>query len=337
MTIILIGVLALIGLSIFLNGLTDAPNALAAVISTRVLSPKLAILVGMIFNLIGIFALGSAVAQTIARIADFGTGTQALVALGAVELAIIVWSVFAWHNGIPTSGTHAMVSALMGAGLAFNGLSSLNLDSIILVVIGMVVSTLVGFGLSLIVTKAIERFFRNLKRRPANRLFSIGQIVSVSLITLSNGAQDGQKYIGILYFALVLGGVYPATMTGNIDFPIWVMPFIAVLMTLGISAGGYRVIKRLGMKMVHLEKHQGFAAELVASISMIVSTLFGIPLSITHIKGASMMGAGAAKGFNQVKWQVAKEILIAWIVTFPVCMAMGFVFSTVLRMIFMMF
>ncbi len=333
MSTLIIIIIVLVGISIFLNGLTDAPNALAAVISTRVLNPRVAILVGMIFNLLGIFVLGSSVAATIANIADIGTGVEALAALGGAQLSLILWSFVAWRYGIPTSGTHAMVSSLVGAGIGYNGLAAINPAAVNKVLIGMLVSTLAGFAASFLVTKFIEISCKNMRRRPANRIFSIGQIVSVSLITLSNGAQDGQKFMGIIYFALVVGGVYPATIANQIEFPFWVMPLIAVIMTLGISAGGYRVIRRLGMKMVRLEKYQGFSAEIVASVSMIVSTLFGVPLSITHIKGASMMGAGASRGINRVKWNVAKDIVLAWIFTFPICMLLGYAFSTMFRII----
>jgi PiT family inorganic phosphate transporter len=333
MSIILLIVVLLIGVSIFINGLTDAPNALAAVISTRVLNPKAAIVIGMIFNLLGVFLLGSAVAMTMANIVTIGTGRDALVTLGGVQLSVIIWALVAWRYGIPTSGTHALIAALMGAGISINGVSALNMNSINKVIIGMAISSFVGFALSLLTTKFIEFSCKNVKRRVANKFFSLGQIISVSLMTFSNGAQDGQKYMGILYLALVIGGIYPANMSGNIKIPIWIMMFCAFLMTVGISAGGYRIIKKMGMEMVHLEKYQGFAAEVVASGSMIVSTLFGIPMSSTNIKGASMMGAGASKGINKVKWNVAKEMILAWVLTFPICMILGFVFSTLSRRI----
>lgn len=337
MSALLIIVIGLIGVSIFLNGLTDAPNALAAVISTRVLSPKAAIFVGMVFNLLGIFVLGYAVAATMANIASIGSGPAALVTLAGVQLAMIVWALLAWRYGIPTSSTHSMVSALIGAGIGYGGLVTINLDSIVKVVLGMVISTLVGYGLSFAITNIIKTTCRNMRRHAANRIFSIGQIVSVCLITMANGAQDGQKFLGIIYFALVVSETYPLPGSGVIEFPLWVLPLIALIMSAGISAGGYRVIKRLGMKMVHLEKYQGFAAEMVASISMIASTLFGIPLSITHTKGASMMGAGAANGLNRVNWTVAKEIIMAWLITFPVCVTLGYVFSLGLRTLWLIF
>ena len=334
---LLVGVVGLIAISIFLNGLTDAPNALAAVISTRVLSPRAAIMVGMFFNLLGVFVLGSAVAATMANIAVVGEGTAALLGLAGVELALISWSFLAWRYGIPTSTTHAMVAALMGAGIAYNGFGAINPDALAKVVLGMVGSTVVGYGMSFGVTKIIRLSCRNVRRHKANRFFSLGQIGSVALVSLANGAQDGQKFLGIIYFALVVSGLYPEATTQSLEFPFWVLPLIALIMSAGISAGGYRVIKRLGMKMVHLEKYQGFAAEIVASTSMIVATLGGIPLSITHIKGASLLGAGAANGLNKVNWNVAKEIGLAWLITFPACTFLGWLFSIGLNSLWMLF
>ncbi|MDD4402461.1 MAG: inorganic phosphate transporter, partial [Desulfitobacteriaceae bacterium] len=136
---------------------------------------------------------------------------------------------------------------------------------------------------------------------------------------------------------LIIGGIYPDNMSENIVIPVWIKMFCALLMAVGMSVGGYRIIKKMGMEMVNLEKYQGFAAEVVASGSMIVSTLFGIPLSSTHVKGTAMMGAGASKGINKVKWQVAKEIILAWLFTLPICTVLGYIFSMLFRWIFINF
>ncbi len=331
MSIILVIVVLLIGGSTLINGLTDAPNNLAAVISTRVLKPNAALILGVVFNTIGVFFLGSAVAMTMANMVTIGTGRDALITLGAVQLSVVLWAGTAWRYGIPTSSTHALIAALMGAGISFNGMAAINADSIKKVLIGMVIASVVGFAISLLTTKLIAFSCKNVKRRVADKFFSYGQIVSVALMTLSNGAQDGQKFMGIIYFALVLGGIYPEIMSENIVIPVWIKTFCAILV------GGYRIIKKMGMEMVNLEKYQGFAAEVVASSSMIVSTLFGIPLSSTHVKGTAMMGAGASKGINKVNWTVAKDVILAWFFTFPICIALGYIFSILFRWIFTYF
>ncbi|SHJ67804.1 inorganic phosphate transporter [Parasporobacterium paucivorans] len=334
MSIALIVVVFLICFSVFVNGWTDAPNALAAVISTRVLKPRAAIVLGIVFNTLGVFVLGSSVAVTMANIVTIGTGRDALVTLGAVQFAVIIWIITAWRFGIPASGTHAMVAALLGAGISVDGMNALNMEYVFKVLIGMLSATLAGFTLSFIATKMIRFSSKNIKRGPADRFFSAGQICSASLMIFSNGAQDGQKFMGIFYLALVLGGRYPEDISSGFTIPIWIMLLCAILMAAGISSAGYRIIKRMGMEMVQLEKYQGFAAELVSSGSMIVSTLVGIPMSSTNVKSAAMIGAGAVKGINKVKWGVARDIMIAWALTFPICILLGFLLAELFRFIF---
>jgi PiT family inorganic phosphate transporter len=152
-------------------------------------------------------------------------------------------------------------------------------------------------------------------------------------MAFSHGAQDGQKFMGVLYLALVIGGVYTNNTSGNMDIPIWIMVLCSLLMAVGTSIGGYRIIKTMGMDMVKLEKYQGFAAEVVASSSMIAATLFGIPLSTTNTKATAMMGAGASKGINTVNWGIAREMVLAWILTFPACLVLGYIFATIFRII----
>lgn len=333
MNIILIIVVLLVCGSIFVNGWTDAPNAIATVVSTRVLRPRAAIALGAVFNLLGIFLMGSAVAATTANIVNIGTGKEALVTLGAAQLSIIIWAVSAWRYGIPTSESHALIAGLMGAGMSLNGIDAFNWDSLKKVLIGLIISSVIGFVFGLLGTKSIASLFKNAKRRAANKFFSRGQIVSASLMAFSHGAQDGQKFMGVLYLALVIGGVYPDNISGNINIPIWIMLLCSILMAVGTSIGGYRIIKTMGMDMVRLEKYQGFSAEVVASTSMLIATIFGIPLSTTNTKATAMMGAGASKGMNNVNWGVAKEMIIAWVLTFPACLFLGYVFASFFRMI----
>lgn len=333
MNIMLIVVVLLICGSIFVNGWTDAPNAIATVVSTRVLKPRSAIILGAVFNLLGIFLMGSAVATTTASIVSIGTGQEALVTLGAAQLSIILWAVSAWRFGIPTSESHALIAGLMGAGMSLNGVSAFNWGSLQKVLIGLFISSVIGFGLGLLGTKSIASLFKNAKRRAANKFFSKGQIASASLMAFAHGAQDGQKFMGVLYLALVIGGIYPESLSGTINIPFWILLLCAVLMGVGTSIGGYRIIKTMGMDMVQLEKYQGFSAEVVASTSMLVATFFGIPLSTTNTKGAAMMGAGASKGFNKVNWGIAKEMILAWVLTFPACLFLGYVFASFFRMI----
>lgn len=335
MTFALVIVIILVCASIFVNGWTDAPNAIATVISTRVLNPKAAVVLGAILNFAGIFLMGTAVATTMANFIDITNTSEALVTLGAAQLSIVLWSLSAWKFGIPTSESHALIAGLMGAGISLNGIKAFQWGPVQKVLIGLFISTVVGFGFALLFTKLVEIFCKNVSRRKADRFFSIGQIVSASLMAFSHGAQDGQKFIGVLYLALVVGGVYAAVPAGAaITVPIWIMILSAVVMATGTSIGGYRIIKKMGLEMVNIKKYQGFSAEIVASGSMLVATLFGIPLSTTNTIGTALMGAGAARGIDKVNWGIAREMFTAWILTFPACLILGYVFSTVFRMIF---
>lgn len=334
MQIGLIVVIFLVCCSIFVNGWTDSPNAIATVISTRVLSPKAAIILAAVFNLLGVMLMGTAVASTTASIVTIGTGSDALVTLAAAQLAIVIWSVSAWRFGIPTSESHALIAGLMGAGISLNGIEAFNWASFQKVLIGLGISSVVGFVLGFLGTRAIEVTCKNVKRRPANKFFSGGQVVSASLMAFSHGAQDGQKFIGVFYLALVVGGIYTAPAGSALAIPIWMMILCSLVMAVGTSVGGYRIIKTMGMDMVHLEKYQGFAAEIVASGSMLAATIWGIPLSTTNTKATAMMGAGASKGVGAVNWGIAKEMVIAWVLTFPACLLLGYVFASLFRMIF---
>ncbi len=335
MAFALVVVVILVCASIFVNGWTDAPNAIATVISTRVLSPKAAVILGAVFNLLGIFLMGTAVATTMADLVDIGKTSDALITLAAAQLSIVLWSVSAWKFGIPTSESHALIAGLMGAGISLNGIEAFQWGPVQKVLLGLFISTVVGFGFALLATKLIEVICKRMNRKKTDKFFSVGQVLSASLMAFSHGAQDGQKFMGVLYLALVIGGVFTATPAGTaVSIPFWIMLLCALIMTAGTSVGGYRIIKTMGMDMVNLEKYQGFAAEIVASGSMIVATLFGIPLSTTNTKGTAMMGAGAAKGIDKVNWGIAKEMFTAWILTFPACLLLGYAFSTIFRMIF---
>ena len=333
MQLILPIALALVCASIFVNGWTDAPNAIATVVSTRVLSPRVAVIMATVCNLIGITCFGSAVASTIANLVDVGTGTNPLIAICAAQLSIVFWSLTAWKYGIPTSESHALIAGLMGAGMAYNGLAAFNWSSVSKVLWGIFISTVIGFAATYVVTKLVGFLFRRMKRAKANRVFTIGQIFSAGLMAVSHGAQDGQKFMGV--FVLVLLLAKNESIPQYIPIPFWVMLLCSLVMAVGTSVGGYRIIKTMGIDMVKLEKYQGFSAEIVASACMLIATVkSGIPLSTTNTKGTAMMGAGAARRFSDVNWGIAKEMVLAWVLTFPICMFLGFAMTKLFILIF---
>ena len=333
MSLVLIVALLLVCASIFVNGWTDAPNAIATVISTRVMRPRAAVIMATIFNLVGIMAFGSAVASTIANLVNVGTGANPLIAICAAQLSIVIWSVSAWKFGIPTSESHALIAGLMGSGIAYNGISAFNIPQFEKVIWGIVIATVVGFFATFLFTKLIRFLFRRAKRVKSNRFFSGGQIVSAALMATSHGAQDGQKFMGVFVLVILLAN--NQSIPAQISIPLWVMMLTALVMGIGTSIGGYRIIKTMGIDMVKLEKYQGFSAEIVASVCMLVTTVAsGIPLSTTNTKGAAMMGAGAARKFSDVNWGVAREMVLAWVLTFPVCMGLGYVMTKLFIVLF---
>lgn len=329
----LIVTVVLVCASIFVNGWTDAPNAIATVVSTRVLPPKAAVVMAAVFNLVGVMGFGTAVASTIANLVNIGTGSNALVAIAAAQLSIVIWAVSAWKFGIPTSESHALIAGLMGAGIAYNGVAAFKLAEFQKVLVGLVISTVVGFVAGYIVTKIVGYLFRNMQRRKANVFFSWGQVFSAALMATSHGAQDGQKFMGVMVLVMILAKGQP--VPESLEIPLWVMLICSLIMAIGTSIGGYRIIKTMGMDMVKLEKYQGFSAEIVASLCMLATTVFsGIPLSTTNTKGTAMMGAGAARRFSDVNWGIAQEMVVAWVLTFPACLLLGYTMAKLFIMIF---
>ncbi len=328
----LVIVIVLVCASIFVNGWTDAPNAITTVVSTRVLSPKAAVGLAAVFNLLGVLLMGTAVAETISRIIDLQPGNDALITLAAAQIAIVSWAVGAWRFGIPTSESHALIAGLTGAALAGGGgFAAVSWEAWKLVLWGLGISSVLGFITGWLATVGVTKVFGKMKRQTANKFFSYGQVVSASAMAFSHGAQDGQKFMGVLAFALMMGGVIPA---GTFTIPIWIMVGCSLMMAIGTSIGGYRIIKTMGMDMVKIEKYQGFASEIAASTCMLASTVIGIPLSTTNTKGTALMGAAAARRMSNVNWGIVKEMLLAWVLTFPACGLIGYLMALLLHAIF---
>ncbi len=328
----LVFVILLICCSIFVNGWTDAPNALTTVVSTRVLSPRKAVILAAIFNLLGVLLMGTAVAETITKIIELSPGKDGLVTLAAAQIAIVSWAVGAWKFGIPTSESHALIAGLTGAALANGGIASVSWAEWQKVLIGLGISSILGFVSGWLMTVAVAKGFSHVSRHKANRFFSIGQVVSAAAMAFSHGAQDGQKFVGIWAFAMMLGGmIAPGS---HMVIPIWVMVACSMIMAVGTSIGGYRIIKTMGMDMVKIEKYQGFSAEIAASACMIGATIMGIPLSTTNTKGTAILGAAAARRVSNVNWNIVKEMILAWVLTFPACALIGYLMALLMNAIF---
>lgn len=326
---------------IFVNGWTDAPNAIATVVSTRVLSPSLAVKIAVIFNFFGAFAmtmLNAKVAATINNIVDFSdsSGNEALVVFAAAMFAIVLWAVLAWAFGIPTSESHALIAGVTGGAIALGGASSVNKSQWALVLVGLLISSILGFVAGFISSKIIEITCKNMKRKNANKVFGVGQIFGAVSMSFMHGAQDGQKFMGT--FLLGLSLYDPSSVNtgadGNFIIPFWLIALCSVVMGLGTSVGGYKIIKAVGMDMVKLERYQGFAADMAASICLLFSSLTGVPVSTTHTKTTAIMGVGSSRSTSSVNWGVVKEMVTAWVLTFPGCGIIAFLMAKLFMRIF---
>ncbi|MBM3120308.1 MAG: inorganic phosphate transporter, partial [Chloroflexi bacterium] len=307
----LVIVLLLVLAAEFVNGFTDAPNAIATVVSTRVLSPLRAVVMAALLNVAGVLVTGTAVAFTIGK-GIVEPGVIGLPTVGAAMLSIVVWSLVAWRWGIPTSESHALVAGLTGAGLAAAGPSVLLWEGWRKVFMGLGFSTFLGFLGGLVVMVAIYWLFRRVGRTFVNSLFGQLQILSAALMAFSHGSNDGQKFMGVFALALFLGGVLP-----QFQVPLWVILLCGVVMGLGTMFGGWRIIRTMGFRLTKLEPVNGFAAESSASLVILMASFLGIPLSTTHTINTAIMGVGATRRFSAVRWGVTKQIVTAWLLTFP--------------------
>ena len=311
------------------NGATDAPNAIATVVGTRAMRPGTAIAMAAVGNFVGlvlITSVSTAVASTIFGMVDFGGDNHAaLVALAAAMVAIIVWGVAAWALGIPTSQSHSLIAGITGAAIALQGgLGGINFDQWVKVIYGLVISTGLGFGTGWLFTRLIKIICAGCDRMRANRFFKWAQIVSGAGVAVLHGAQDGQKFLSLTMLGIMLG-VYGTPEMGG--FPLWMVVLVSGVMSLGTAVGGRKIIKSVGMSMVKMEQYQGFAACLSACFCIGLATFTGMPVSTTHTKTTAIMGVGAEKRIRAVRWDMAGTMVLTWVLTFPGCGLLAFVFT----------
>ncbi len=334
--VLLVTVLLTLGV-IFVNGWTDAPNAIATCVTTRCLSPRKAILMSAAFNFLGVFVMtqiNSSVASTISNMVDFGDSThEALIALCAALLSIVVYSVAASFFGIPTSESHSLIAGLTGAAIAIqHGTDGVNGSEWVKVIYGLVLSLALGFLTGWVICKLVTILCRALDRRKANRVFGYAQIAGAAAMSFMHGAQDGQKFIGVLFLGIAFAN-NQNSVTG-MEIPVWLMLLCSIVMGLGTSVGGEKIIKSVGMDMVKLERYQGFCADLAGALCLLYSSLFGIPVSTTHTKTSAIMGVGAVKRISAINFGVVKDMMLTWIFTFPGCGLISFVMAKIFMLIF---
>ena len=294
----------------FYNGMNDAANAIATTVSTRALTPRQAIILARTMNVLGAF-LTTEVAKTIGKgVVDPGSIDQ-LVVISALAGAI-GWSALCTYLGIPISITHALVGGLMGAAIIAKGFAVIHYAGIQKIVIAMVLSPLAGFLAGFILMVMIYWLFRKALPEKVNKGFKYGQIVSAALMSLSHGSNDTQNAMGMITAALLVGG-----FIDSFQVPVWVILGSAIFMGLGTSFGGWKIIRTMGMRLVKLKPVHGFTAEFSAAAAIMISTLLGAPVSTTHVISASIMGVGSTQRLSAVRWGIASNIVLTWILTFP--------------------
>ena len=311
---------------IFVNGWTDAPNAIATCVATRALSPRSAILLAAVFNFLGVLFmsfLNASVTATIQNIVNFGGDSRAAsLALCAALIAIILWAVVAWYFGIPTSESHALIAGLSGAAIALQGgFSGINGTEWVKVLYGLLLSTLPAFAAGWGITRLIERWMLRADRCKTAKHFRLAQIGGGAAMSFMHGAQDGQKFMGVLLLCTALSS---GTDTVTAVPPLWIILLCSLIMSLGTSAGGYKIIRSVGMNMVRLVPYQGLAADIAAALCLLVSSLGGMPVSTTHTKTSAILGVGASKRRSAINFHVVRDMVLTWVLTFPGCGLIGF-------------
>lgn len=329
LTTVMVIVVVLVALGFdFTNGFHDAANAIATSVSTRALTPRVALAMAATLNFVGAW-LGVEVAQTIQdiiRIDTAGSSGHQLTIVLAALIGAITWNLITWYFGIPSSSTHALIGGIVGAGMA----SATFVDWHIVVdkvAIPMVLSPLLGFTLAFAFMLAIMWTFRRARPAKVSRGFRLAQTVSAAGMALGHGLQDAQKTMGIIVLALMAGG-----FSDGEDVPAWVIVAAASAIAAGTYSGGWRIMRTLGRRIIELDPPKGFAAEATAaSILYVMAIGLHAPVSTTHTITSAVMGAGATKRFSAVRWGVAQNIVVAWIVTMPAAAAIAALFYFVAR------
>lgn len=311
-TFVLIVTVAVALFFTYTNGFHDSANAIATSVSTRALTPRAALVMAAVMNLAGAF-LGSGVAKTVSKgLIATPSGRSGMGVLFAALAGAIVWNLVTWYYGLPSSSSHALFGGLVGAALA--GGTAVHWSGVVdKVILPMFLSPLVGIVVGYLVMVAILWFFRGANPHKAKRGFRIAQTVSAAAMALGHGLQDAQKTMGVVVLALVIHD--PSTGFG---IPIWVKFVCAAMLSLGTYAGGWRIMRTLGRRIIELDPPQGFAAETTAS-SILYTTayIFQAPVSTTHVITSAIMGVGATKRVKAVRWGVAKNIVTGWFITMP--------------------
>ena len=334
---LLIAVLLLILAAEFVNGRNDACTAIATVVSTRVLTPTQAVLMAVVLNMAGVLLLGTAVASTVgAGLVD--TRVITLPTVAAAALTVFIWCTLANRYGVPVSTSHSLFGGLAGAGVAVGGFAVFTGTGWgwLRVLLGLFFSTVLGFVAAYVLILLIIRLFSRKSPHFVRSVFGRLQVLSSAFMAFTHGSNDGQKFMGVFALALILSGQTWAgahMVDKALVIPLWVKILCSVVIGIGTSIGGWRLIRTMGVKLVRLDPHHGFAAETGAATMIGLASHFGVPLSTNHTISTAIMGVGASRRFSAVRWGVVGEVVTAWLITFPACVVIGWIAALLLGLL----
>ncbi|HNY28776.1 MAG TPA: inorganic phosphate transporter [Candidatus Sumerlaeota bacterium] len=304
-----------------INGFHDAANSIATVVSTRVLSPRIAVLWAAFFNFAAMFVFHKAeVANTISKIVRIDPSDQAFIyVVLCALLGAIVWDLLTWIWGLPTSSSHALVGGLVGAGMAHKGIEVIQVKKVLEIFAYIPLAPMIGMAIGFAIMLAVFWLFRRWRPTAVDKLFRKGQLLSAALYSLGHGGNDAQKTMGIIVAILVAGGYLDTDVRLSLGNPktLWIILSCNIAMAIGTAFGGWRIVKTMGMKITKLKPVGGFCAETAGALTLFMATHFGIPVSTTHTITGAIIGVGATTKLSGIKWGVAQRIVWAWVFTIP--------------------
>jgi inorganic phosphate transporter, PiT family len=332
-------IVVIIGIALvfdFTNGFHDSANSISTVVSTKVLSPRNAVVFAAFFNFVAAFGFGVAVASTISKIIHLDvvkTNIVPYIILSAL-IGAISWNLITWFFGLPTSSSHALIGGIAGAGISAAGLAAIKIETITVVAAFMVISPIVGLVAGFLFMALVLWLTRKSNKQIAETYFKRLQLCSAAAYSFSHGTNDAQKTMGIILPLLFSIGYFGASVDpNNLPMPLWVILVSYAAIALGTLSGGWRIVKTMGYKITRLRPVHGFAAETAGAATILGASVAGIPVSTTHIICTSIMGVGSTMGSSTVKWGVARSIMFAWIMTIPVSALIGYAVFAIVRVV----
>jgi len=320
MTAFLIGVIVVALLFDFINGFHDAANSIATVVSTRVLSPKIAVLWAAAFNFIALFIFHEGVADTISKIITVQKSEAYVIVVVCGLTGAILWNLTTWWWGLPSSSSHALIGGISGAGVAYAGTDVLEWSSLQKTLEFIVLAPLLGLVLGSILMFAVFWLFRRMRPQRVDRTFRVGQLLSAAAYSLGHGGNDAQKTIGVIWAVMIAGGALDAKATSA---PTWVLVASYTAMAFGTAIGGWRIVKTMGMGLTHLKPVGGFCAEVAGALTLFLATFLKVPVSTTHTITGAIIGVGSVTKASGIRWALATRIVWAWVFTIPAAAAVG--------------